>query len=103
MAVFPTAVTLNHGIPAAAYRADSISSAPKDFAVYVSDTPGLWGFCLAFEVDGGSSSKSAAACSPSLPWGRKKFLRVAPFPQRSFSVQHGAAKKVSPSWGKLVV
>ncbi|XP_072184228.1 SUN domain-containing protein 3-like [Excalfactoria chinensis] len=34
MAVFPTAVTINHGIPAAAYRADSISSAPKDFAVY---------------------------------------------------------------------
>ncbi|XP_072184187.1 SUN domain-containing protein 3-like [Excalfactoria chinensis] len=34
MAVFPTAVTINHEIPAGAYRADSISSAPKDFAVY---------------------------------------------------------------------
>ncbi|XP_072185612.1 SUN domain-containing protein 3-like isoform X2 [Excalfactoria chinensis] len=34
MAVFPTAVTINHGIPAGAYHADSISSAPKDFAVY---------------------------------------------------------------------
>ncbi|XP_040551445.1 SUN domain-containing protein 3-like [Gallus gallus] len=34
VAVFPTAVTINHGIPAAAYHADSISSAPKDFAVY---------------------------------------------------------------------
>ncbi|XP_072186126.1 SUN domain-containing protein 3-like [Excalfactoria chinensis] len=34
MAVFPTAVTMNHGIPAGAYHAESISSAPKDFAVY---------------------------------------------------------------------
>uniref|UniRef100_A0A8V0X8K6 SUN domain-containing protein n=2 Tax=Gallus gallus TaxID=9031 RepID=A0A8V0X8K6_CHICK len=34
VAVFPTAVTINHGVPAAAYHADSISSAPKDFAVY---------------------------------------------------------------------
>ncbi|XP_010726012.2 SUN domain-containing protein 3-like [Meleagris gallopavo] len=33
-AIFPTAVTLTHGIPANAYHADSISSAPKDFAVY---------------------------------------------------------------------
>ena len=41
-AIFPTAVTLTHGIPANAYRADSISSAPKDFAVYVTDSSGLW-------------------------------------------------------------
>ncbi|XP_052559506.1 SUN domain-containing protein 3-like [Tympanuchus pallidicinctus] len=33
-AIFPTAVTLNHGVPATAYCADSTSSAPKDFAVY---------------------------------------------------------------------
>ncbi|XP_021242060.1 SUN domain-containing protein 3 [Numida meleagris] len=32
--IFPTAVTINHGIPATTYHADSISSAPKDFAVY---------------------------------------------------------------------
>ncbi|POI19256.1 hypothetical protein CIB84_017001, partial [Bambusicola thoracicus] len=34
VAIFPKAVTINHGIEAAAYHADSTSSAPKDFAVY---------------------------------------------------------------------
>ena len=50
-----------------------------------------------------ADSKRAAACSSSLPRGRNKLLRVAPFPQHSFFVQGSTAKKVSRSWGEVVV
>ncbi|NXJ16954.1 SUN3 protein, partial [Odontophorus gujanensis] len=49
--VFPVAVRIHHGIAETAYWVDSISCAPKDFAVYVSDSSRLWGFCGLKEED----------------------------------------------------
>ncbi|NXI61113.1 SUN3 protein, partial [Anseranas semipalmata] len=43
LAIIPRAVTIYHGISGRRYNRDSISSAPKDVAIYVSDFSRAWG------------------------------------------------------------